>query len=130
MKAITPIVGSIIIIIIAIAVFVAVFEVMMNSTENARILTEQNREKELENKGKIVRINFLNLSGNNVEIINIGNMEINTSEIKVYIDNKLVECSWDKSSLNVLEKAICTFSSTCTNSIEVISPGGKDLEIC
>jgi len=68
---------------------------------------------------------------NEVWIRNIGKYSINTSDVKVYVNESEVQCSWKAKFILPYEKVSCVLPFSCRSmKLKVVAPGNSDEVKC
>ena len=131
-KGITPVVTTILLLLIAVVViglaFVFFQRVMTNVTDNAGNQINQSTS----NMGKLISIDNVNATA--VVVRNIGSSVISTSDIGVYVNDQSAACvGWSGLTIAVGGTKTCNFPATLqctTGTVRVTGPTNDDTAAC
>ena len=131
-KGITPVVTTILLLLIAVVVIGLAFVFFQTVMKNVTDTASGGINTTAQNMGKLIAID--NVNGSMVVVRNIGTVTIPVAEVSVYINNAPVACSWTGTTILTGRTAPCRFptGTTCLNGaiLKVTSPANDDTVAC
>jgi hypothetical protein len=101
-----------------------------NTTESVENAYQREGEIHEDIVGKTVRIK--DLYNKTVIVKNTGTRNISLSDIKIYVDNSEIICSWNESNIKIGSTIKCILPENCYNNqiLRVTAPGNFDAYVC
>jgi flagellin-like protein len=131
MKGVTPVITTILLLLIAIVVIGLAFGFFQDIFGTASTSAQQQLESGIDQTAQTIRIEAA--SGSDVTIRNTGSQNINTTKLAFFVDNAVdtaVTCNPTTVAPNSV--SVCTLFSACSSGsvVKVTSPGNEDIENC
>lgn len=134
MKGITPIVATILLLMITIVIIGVAMTFFQRTVDVATGATEKALDSQTSQAAKTMMITGANcVSGTTtVNMRNSGTQSIAASEVNVFIDNVNKDCSWAGMPVTAGSSAACTINEGdySGKKVKVVSPGNTDIVIC
>ncbi len=135
MKGITPVVATILLLLITVVIVGIVMVFFQRTVSGATGATEETLGSQTSQSAKIIRITNANcVSGaTTVSMRNSGTQGIIASDVSVFIDNVIKSCSWADMPVAAGGSATCTITEAGDSSskkVKVVSPGNIDVVVC
>lgn len=129
MKGITPIMASILLMMITISILALSYDFFTSIFKTVSMKSESYMKSKILVFGRIV---IDNINENSITIRNIGAFNVSTTSIAVYVNDKLITCNWDKKIVKPRELATCYKSNFCRKGdfIKITSPSNVDEGRC
>ena len=130
MKGIAPVVATILMLLIVIAIIGFAFTFFSNVVTTTGERVEEQAEATGEAMSKLIEIKVA--TGQNVIVQNKGPAQINAQEeLTLLIDEVITPCVWDSTYVNASQLTTCTLAADCTGStITVIGPTNTPEKVC
>ncbi len=135
MKGITPVVATILLLLITIVIIGVAMVFFQRTVSGSTGATEEALSSHTSQAAKTMQITNANcVSGTTtVNMRNSGTQSISTGDVSIFIDNILKDCSWIGMPVTAGGSATCTISEAGDSSskkVKVVSPGNTDIVVC
>lgn len=130
MKGITPVIAIVLLLMITISMVGFAFIWFTRVTELASQKTETQLGEQLKQAAMKIRID--STATNSITIRNIGTETITGAQIKLYVNDVPVTCTFTDMAAGSVQTQTCTFtcSGTGATRVKVASPGNIDVVLC
>jgi len=131
MKGIEQIIAVVLLLMISVSLVSTASVWLRRVIETAISIIEQGITVHQSAGRKLIRIDNFDLLTNEIAIRNVGSVDISTSELAVYVNERLVSCDWSASTFAPGETVFCRLSGAeSCRTIKVSAPGNQDQIPC
>jgi flagellin-like protein len=128
MKGITPVVATIMLLLITIAMVGFAYIWFNNIATTVTVGLQNSTQNEIIRERQL--INIENPKNGSIVIRNIGGYSISKSDLNVYVNNTLKTCGWEKDAVSPGDTITSYCNCTAGVDIKVTAPGNFDFDIC
>ena len=135
MKGITPVIAIILLLLITISMVGFAFVWFQRVAQTATSGTESQLTNQLNTQSQTIAIDNVDDTNNNITLRHSGTVNMDTSQVSVYVAGAKVACAWDSPGAWAAKAfKSCTvvggFACSGTTQIRATSPGGQDSTTC
>ncbi|MFH0832800.1 MAG: archaellin/type IV pilin N-terminal domain-containing protein [Candidatus Aenigmatarchaeota archaeon] len=129
MKGVSPVIATILLLLITISLIGFVFMYMERSVTTTGEQTEEQLKEQIAKFSKGIWID--NAAAASVVVRNIGSQVVNATEIRLYVNDAAATCSWSSGTIAPSSVATCTLSESCSGkNVKATGPSNDAKKSC